>query len=896
MTSRVQLQSPQLFWLAMLALVAALTAVVWLYRPQVKPLRAPWWWMLLALRTLVLAVLAISILRPTILRLSEESERGVVAVLVDQSKSMSVVDSSRSPAELVQLAAALDALPRDVRPATIGDLRRQVEALRQMVDEIVRAHSELEYARLAGRGAEAAETRLRMARDQFAEKIKSLVSAAAADATISPLAESFTQIQRQPIETADSWSGAVVDQIGEIVERLDAMQTSADEKLYQDDPSVRAACDAVARQSRFELVRHAITGSSGLVAKLNAQHQPVRLFGFDGGVSALQMPLDDVRADGTRSDPAGALREVRQRLALQHVTAAVVFSDGREVGSDTSAGATWSEVPVIAVAAAPTSTRDLSIAGFTVPASAALGQTVNAAIDLRAAGFDGTTVRVVLDGPGQQSQSKDVIIASGGAHVEMKVTLDRPGPHELTVSVAPQAREATDQNNRATRVVKAISEKTRVALLGGVATWDYQHLRSALLRSPSIEATAQLVDASHPGPLPKKILEQDVLILSNVPAAALDARQWDAVNRLMSDQGGSVIVIASDPAIVSSYTSMPAAASLAPWGDEASAGTRVWPGEDPMFRVMPATAEIGDAFHLADDPQRSRARWNELGPFYRFLAMPIPLKPTARPLLIERESGLPILTETRLGAGRVLLLGIDDAWRLTSTRSIDTNASASERANDRFWLGLVRYAAQEPYAASDGNLALDADRLRIEPGEPLRVRARIRSLIGFENEELTEPPTLRVIRNSSGTPGAEGTIVRSDEFSPVSGSPDRFELELRDLSSGDYELRLVVGERSLSLPLRVAQSDEAEMRDVSGDEQALAQLIGPRSGAGTSAGGGGAVIGIANVQSLPQRLAMERDGEPKFSEFRLWDSPYLFLFVVGCLGVEWAVRKRVGLA
>src|SRR5690349_16043152 len=133
MSSRVQLQSPQLFWLAMLALAAALTAVVWLYRPQVKPLRAPWWWMLLGLRTVALAVLAVSILRPTILRMSEGAESGVVAILVDQSKSMDVVDASRPPAELVQLAAALDALPANSRPAGLSDLRRQIGSLRQLV-------------------------------------------------------------------------------------------------------------------------------------------------------------------------------------------------------------------------------------------------------------------------------------------------------------------------------------------------------------------------------------------------------------------------------------------------------------------------------------------------------------------------------------------------------------------------------------------------------------------------------------------------------------------------------------------------------------------------------------------------------------------------------------------
>jgi hypothetical protein len=36
--------------------------------------------------------------------------------------------------------------------------------------------------------------------------------------------------------------------------------------------------------------------------------------------------------------------------------------------------------------------------------------------------------------------------------------------------------------------------------------------------------------------------------------------------------------------------------------------------------------------------------------------------------------------------------------------------------------------------------------------------------------------------------------------------------------------------------------------------------------------------------------------EPHPIEIRLWDSTYLFVFVVGCFAAEWALRKRLGLA
>ena len=47
---------------------------------------------------------------------------------------------------------------------------------------------------------------------------------------------------------------------------------------------------------------------------------------------------------------------------------------------------------------------------------------------------------------------------------------------------------------------------------------------------------------------------------------------------------------------------------------------------------------------------------------------------------------------------------------------------------------------------------------------------------------------------------------------------------------------------------------------------------------------------------LPDRLTAVADNRPRITELSLWDSPYLFVFVLACLGAEWGLRKRFGLA
>src|SRR5688572_22066636 len=108
-------QSPQLApaAVAMAAIVAA--AVLWLYPPQTRIVPRGWRWTMPTLRALAAAALTIAVAQPIILRPRTTARQGAVVLLVDGSRSMSVVDRDRSPAELVALAGGLGALPPGAR-------------------------------------------------------------------------------------------------------------------------------------------------------------------------------------------------------------------------------------------------------------------------------------------------------------------------------------------------------------------------------------------------------------------------------------------------------------------------------------------------------------------------------------------------------------------------------------------------------------------------------------------------------------------------------------------------------------------------------------------------------------------------------------------------------------
>jgi hypothetical protein len=359
-----------------------------------------------------------------------------------------------------------------------------------------------------------------------------------------------------------------------------------------------------------------------------------------------------------------------------------------------------------------------------------------------------------------------------------------------------------------------------------------------------------------------------------VPDEALNVEQWEAISRLVHERGGSVVVIPGISNVQQEYMDE----AFLPYSlAKVRPAWRTWPGPTPHYRMVPdASAENLDFLKLDEDARSSRRRWEELPSFYRYLSIP-ELKSNVRTLLVERESNNPLLTETRVGNGRAFFLAMNETWRWRR---------AGARQQDRFWLQLVRHAVDEPYTLSAEPLSLDLDKVVAEPGETVRVRARVSgSSMGRKGASYPKELSLEVV--------LEEQIYRSMKLGAVGGEGEgRYGGELSGLAEGDYEVKVwaPMGDGTvaeLRLPLKIERNTEAEMADISGDRNFLQRL---------AEASGGACINLDQIDTLPQLLADARQRHPRTAELDLWNSAYLFLFVVSCLTAEWALRKRLGLA
>jgi hypothetical protein len=882
-------QSPGLAPAAIGLVTVLAIAVIIFYSPQTRGVPAFWRWAMPALRGMAVAALAAAVAQPMVLRPRTAARQGALVVLVDRSRSMSVVDRDRSPAELVALGAGLGAISPAARPETSSGLRSRFDEIRSLSDEVTRSRSEAEYARISGRSNAAANARL----DESAERLRAaLAELPMLPAASGELSQRIVELKRLPPALDDAVLRTLRTTLDAAGRALAASQAQADEQLVRHDESVRDLCASLASRSRAQLLETALTRQTGLLAALPAG-APVYGFTFADGDELVPLALAarnelnvDLTADGARSDVAGAVRAAMNRMAGRAVQAIVVLSDGRQVGGEAggveavASDVSASGVPIFAVqAAAPGPRRDIAVVGVAGPASARVGQTVPVRVELRGPGFRAAEVEVRLDVGNVRAIRRVKIGDDATASAEFDVQLAQAGPQEVVAGVQALDGETSTENNRFTRWIKVGAEPARVMLITGPEPGrQYASMHASLSRCAWV-ALREVEQEEVAALSPRAIEQQDVIVLVDLPPFDLGEAQWTAVERAARQRGASVIVCAGKHA-PAEYPRHAWAARLLPYESSRTPppAWRTWPAEEPQFRVVPASgAELASA---ASDMEF----WRHLAPVSRYVPFsPPPLLADARALLVERDSASAVLTDARRGLGRVLFLGTDQSWRWRGEQGA---GAADER--EQFWPQLIRLAAGEPYAAAHGNLWLDADVVAPEPDQPFTVRARAYDLYGQPAESTTQ--TLRILRADDGTPLRDVTMSSQGEGS------GRYETSVSGgLPAGRYTLRVEGGEDTsaeaasepVELPITVAPRFEAEMSDLSGDDRVLRRI---------AAASGGQFLTLDQFSTLPDRLAENRQKQSRLVEYTLWDSPYLFGFVLACLSAEWALRKKFGLA
>lgn len=573
-----------------------------------------------------------------------------------------------------------------------------------------------------------------------------------------------------------------------------------------------------------------------------------------------------------------------------HLNAVVLLSDGDwNSGSPPAQAALrlrMRDVPVFAVPlGSETRLPDVALTSFDVPTFAIAGKPLRvpftvesslprdeaATLELRSSNGDVVTKEVVIPA---MSRLQDVIT----------LRPDKPGDATLTLTVPKTGGERFLDNNALEAPLSVRKEQLRVLVVDSYPRWEFRYLRNALERDPGVEVNCLLFqpDVGQPGagrgylpafPKDDALTKYDVVFIGDVGVAPgqLTAEQCTALQKLVRDQAAGLVFLPGLHGFESSLEGS-ALSDLEPI---------VWDPAQPrgFGTSAPGNFSLTEAgthsllTKLEDTDEASARVWQNL-PGFQWYAPAVRAKAGAEILATHgsetnRYGRVPLIVTKTYGAGKILFMGTDGAWRWRK--------GVEDRYHYRFWGQVVRWMAYQRNMSAGDKMRLFYSPDRPRTGAVLTLNANVISLNG---EPLRDGTVIAQITAPSGKTasvrlnpaGAEAWGLFTGTFTPA--------------EPGEHKVKLTCADAGSALDTTI--SVQGTTREKLGDPakfDVLREIAQLTRGKVLDSIDPAAVV--AAVAALPQPELQER-------RIQLWAHPAWAGTLILLLGIFWVGRKAAG--
>ncbi len=391
----------------------------------------------------------------------------------------------------------------------------------------------------------------------------------------------------------------------------------------------------------------------------------------------------------------------------------------------------------------------------------------------------------------------------------------------------------------------------------------------------------------------------DVIVLGDIEPASLPVDIQQRIRNCVADRGALLVVVGGPKAMPHAYDKDSIISKLVPFDVRPSSD--YWTPPEDSFKLQLTTVGQSHPVMIQSGSLLENGElWDSLEDFR--WRLPVTAKPGSEVLaiaVVPGEETDKVITDARqavahleermnyrnrhalivaqrYGRGKVLGLAFDRTWRL--------RYRVGDTRHHRFWGQVMRWGLGERLRAGAEKFRVGTDRLVYSPEDPVTVMARVldESYAGVEDAEISAV----ICRDDDNT---EISLV----LSPREGSHGFYEAHIPPLPvGGAYTLKVVrkdASERTaVETSFLVTESRRpVEMGVVMPQKEVLETL---------SKGTGG-------ILTLPgeEMKVVESFGEGKGIvkerlEYALWNSPWILLLLALLLTSEWILRKRGGLA
>ena len=512
-----------------------------------------------------------------------------------------------------------------------------------------------------------------------------------------------------------------------------------------------------------------------------------------------------------------------------------------------------------------------------------------------------------------QSQNATPASATTKQVVELKLTPQVEGNFQYTVELPVLDGELTEANNQKTFSVKVVKAKLNVFYLEGRPRWEYTYLKRTLQRDPDIEVTCAILlknkskrfpptnsvlsrlDGYYPQATPTsetprfpethtQLSKYDVLILGDLGEEHLTTTQQRAIVDFVEVQGKPVIFLPSRRMLSMNGLRNTELAQLLPIEIPRNGCRR----HDTEFIVQPTPSGMFHPMLQLIDTQQNQtstlasnnaAAWRNMPALSRSFSG-FRLRGGATPLM-ETGRGEPVLILQRTGLGKSLLIAAEGLWNWDFGVNTFKDTSYQDLYS-RFWAQVLRWMATN---TDDEKLHLTTDADSYAIGDTATVTAYLYS------EAYRATQTDATVQFEVVPPeGATFQLQIRGITETATDTGNLYSTQFPLLQNGTYRIRATartanqtLGEDRIAIHVH-PQLAELEVPQL--NEDLLKKLALETSGA---------YFAIADAEALPENVAKVQNSVFVDAERELWSHPLILIMVVGLLGTEWFLRKRIGL-
>ena len=546
-------------------------------------------------------------------------------------------------------------------------------------------------------------------------------------------------------------------------------------------------------------------------------------------------------------------------------------------------------IPIFTVPiGSPKRLPDLEMLSLEVPTFGIAGKSLRIPFTIESSFPRDHVANVTVIASDGEKMTQEVRIAAMGRTSASVVWLPKEaGDYTIQVDLPQHPEELLNSNNSLSAPIAIRQEKLQVLVIETYPRWEYRYLRNALSRDPGVEVSCLLLH-----PELSKVGGGNRDYLKEFPNTQEELSKYDVV--FLGDIGvGNNQLTEEQCKLLQGLVEFQASGLVflpGPQGNQLSLADTKLESLIPVVVDPNSPAGYGqrDAMHfeltesgrrslltkLADTEDENLSVWSTL-PGFQWHAPVIRAKAGTETLSVHQETSnefgrLPMIVTKTFGAGKVLFMATDGAWRWRK--------GVEDKYHYRFWGQVVRWMAYQRNMAKGESIRFYYSPDQPNVGQAISLKANVMSDTG-------EPLVTGEVTAKIEAPSGKAEVVRLQSAGTESW--------------GLFEGRYPTKEPGLHKVLIASRDTGARLEAtffVQGTSQERVGLAAkPKILEEISKVSRGETVAVDRLSTLVQLVGQVPDPPSMVKRWQLWAHPWMMTVLAVLLTAFWIGRKWIGM-